>query len=207
MNKTLSHQVIALAAAFQALSLVQDMARRGHADHLDMTVCIRSVLKVDSDDVLDVYGGLAGLRTGLMLLDRQITHPGRVNPELLRYLSVLMSLERQVMARPELLKAISASIQNAALRAELASSVLDDTVFEALAAGYQNSLSTLDTRVMVSGEPGNLSNPLCANRIRALLLAALRSLVLWRQCGGVRWKLLFIRWQMQREVRRLLQSI
>lgn len=207
MNKTLTHQVIALAGAFQALSLVQALARRGEADRRDMAVCMASVLKIDSDDVLDVYGGLAGLRTGLTLLERQITEPGKVNPELLRYLSVLMTLERQVMGRADLLKAITASVHTATSRAEAASDVLDDAVFDALATGYQNSLSTLNTRVMVSGEPSHLSNSRNATRIRALLLAALRSLVLWRQCGGVRWKLLFVRWQMQREVRRMLQPL
>src|SRR3569623_1691456 len=37
----------------------------------------------------------------------------------------------------------------------------------------------------------HLSHPDVANKVRTLLLAAIRSAVLWRQCGGNRWQLIF----------------
>jgi high frequency lysogenization protein len=43
---------------------------------------------------------------------------------------------------------------------------------------------------MVKGEPTRLTETGVANQIRALLLAAMRSAVLWRQCGGTRLGLL-----------------
>ena len=46
---------------------------------------------------------------------------------------------------------------------------------------------------MVSGEPHHLSDPKNANKIRALLLAGMRSAVLWRQLGGNRLQLLLAR--------------
>jgi high frequency lysogenization protein len=46
---------------------------------------------------------------------------------------------------------------------------------------------------MVNGEHNHLSNPDNANKIRALLLAAIRSAVLWDQCGGSRWQIMFNR--------------
>jgi high frequency lysogenization protein len=60
---------------------------------------------------------------------------------------------------------------------------------------------------MVAGEQRHLSDPENADRIRAVLLAGIRSAVLWRQCGGVRWKLLFHRGRLQQEARRLLKSL
>jgi high frequency lysogenization protein len=46
---------------------------------------------------------------------------------------------------------------------------------------------------MVSGENSYLESPDMANKVRALLLAGIRAAVLWRQCGGSRWQLLFKR--------------
>src|SRR3569623_1381139 len=43
----------------------------------------------------------------------------------------------------------------------------------------------------VIGAQGLLSLPDVANKVRTLLLAAIRSAVLWRQCGGNRWQLIF----------------
>jgi len=207
MNKTLTHQVIALAGLSQAVYLVQQIARSGAADRQDMEVCIASTLKVDSKDVLDVYGSLAGLRTGLEQLDRQLSEPRRVDRELARYAATLIFLERRVMQTPEMVEAIGAAVRRAAAKAEAAGMVLDDEVFETLAEGYQQTISTLQPRVLISGEPRYLSDEHYARQIRALLLAGIRSVLLWRQCGGVRWKLLLSRSRMQREARRLLESI
>jgi high frequency lysogenization protein len=206
MIKTLTHQAIALAGLSQAMYLVQQIAKRGFADREDLATCISSTLKIDADDVLAVYGGLDRLATGLKQLEKQLAEPNRVEPEQARYASTLMFLERQLMKQPEMLDAISSAVRVANERAE-ERGVLDDAVFEALAEGYQKSLSQMKQRVLVSGEQMYLSDPDNANRIRSLLLAGIRSLVLWRQCGGSRWKMLFLRPRLQRETRQLLESI
>jgi high frequency lysogenization protein len=43
---------------------------------------------------------------------------------------------------------------------------------------------------MISGEQPYLDNEHNASKVRALLLAGIRSAVLWRQCGGSRWQIL-----------------
>ncbi len=58
---------------------------------------------------------------------------------------------------------------------------------------YTDTVSTLRPRIMVSGDQSYLSNENNASRVRALLLAGLRSAILWRQCGGSRWAILFNR--------------
>lgn len=206
MIKTLTHQTIALAGLSQAVFLVQQIAQRGTADREDMEACIASTLKIDSDDVLDVYGGLQRIATGLKQLERQLGEPGRVDPDQARYSSTLIFLERKLMKQPPMVEAIGAAVYHAG---ELAQSlgVLHDDVFETLADAYQKTLSQMKPRVLVSGEQMYLSDTDNANRIRALLLAGVRSLVLWRQCGGARWKLLLYRSRMQREARRLLESL
>ena len=62
-----------------------------------------------------------------------------------------------------------------------------------LADTYASTVSQLQPRIMVQGEPDYLNTPANANRIRALLLAGMRSAVLWRQLGGHRLKLLWTR--------------
>ena len=207
MEKNLTHQAIALAGLSQAVMLVQQIARRGSADLDAMKTSIGSTLKIDADDILDVYGGLAGLETGLRQMERQLAEPRQVDPELARYASTLIFLEGQVMKRPEMVDAIGVAVQRAQAAAERSGDILDDGVFEALAYGYQQTLSQLKPRVMVSGEQRYLSEQRNSDRIRALLLAGIRSALLWRQAGGVRWKLLFVRSSLQREARRLRESI
>lgn len=206
MEKTLTNQAIALAGLSQAILLVQQIARRGVVDRDDMQVCLASTLKVDADDILDVYGGLRGLATGLKQLDKQLSEPRQVDPELARYASTLIFLERQLMQKPEMVEAIGVAVKRAGAAADKTGALLDDEVIEALAYGYQQTLSQLKPRVVVSGEQRFLADEHNGNRIRALLLAGIRSVVLWRQAGGVRWKLLFIRSRLQHEARRLLAS-
>jgi high frequency lysogenization protein len=206
MNKTLSNQAIALAGMSQAVFLVQQIARKGRADQEDLETCIASVLKIDADDVLDVYGGLRRLRTGLRRLERQLGGPDTVDPEQARYASVIIFLERRMAKHAELLEAIRGGVQKAAAQAENLG-VLHEEVLATLAETYQQTISRLKPRVMVVGEQIHLSDADNGQRIRALLLAAIRSTVLWRQCGGTRWTLLFSRQKLQRETVRLLAAL
>jgi high frequency lysogenization protein len=65
-----------------------------------------------------------------------------------------------------------------------------------LAETYTQTISTLRPRIMVSGDPVRLADAAVADQVRALLLGAMRSAVLWRQCGGTRLGLLFGRRRM-----------
>jgi high frequency lysogenization protein len=206
MLKTLTHQVIALAGLSQALHLVQHIAKRGMADREDMEASIASILKIEADDVLDVYGGLHRVAAGLRQLERQLAEPGRVDPEQARYAAAMIFLERQLMKRPGLIEAIGSGVHRAAERAK-ALGVLDEEVLRILAETYQETLSPLKPQIQVVGKQRHLTYPDNANKIRALLLAGIRSAVLWRQCGGTRWNLLLHRTRLQREARRLLQSL
>jgi high frequency lysogenization protein len=207
MEKTLTHQAIALAGLSQSVYLVQQIAKRGNADRLDLEVSIGSTLKVDADDIYDVFGGLAGLKTGLEQLARQLAEPWQVDPELARYASTLIFLEREVMKRAEMVQAIGQALNRADAARARTGQILDDEVIQALAQGYQQTLSQLKPRVIVSGEQRYLSAAHNADRIRALLLAGVRSALLWRQAGGIRWKLLFLRTRLQREARNLLDTM
>ncbi|MCX7099128.1 MAG: high frequency lysogenization protein HflD [Methylococcales bacterium] len=202
---TITNQTIALAGIAQAAALVQQLANKGSADPLAMEASIASVLKIDSDSVIDVYGSLECLRLGLEQLDIQMTGYKIVNPEQARYSASLVFLENQLSSRNDLLNSIQIGITKAQAQAEHFG-LLHENVLANLGEVYQSTISTLQPRIMVNGEPSYLSRPDIANKIRACLLAGIRSAMLWRQCGGTRWKFLFYRKKIQAELQILLKK-
>jgi high frequency lysogenization protein len=205
--KTLTNQTIALAGVAQSVQLVQSIARIGTVGDTDeLETCVSSVLKINSDSVIDVYGGLDRLKTGLQVLKRQLGSGEGVDQELARYAASLLVLEQKLHESPLMQRAIRDGVDLAATKAAHFG-LVHDNVFASLADLYQNTISQLRPRVMVQGEPAHLNHEDKANRIRTLLLAGIRSLVLWRQCGGSRWKFLFQRQRMLDEVWRLQRSL
>ena len=69
----------------------------------------------------------------------------------------------------------------------------DPEVIAGLADCYRQTVSTLQPRIIVRGEQAVLARPEVQQVVRALLLAAVRAAVLWRQCGGGRLTLLLRR--------------
>lgn len=203
---TITNQTIALAGIAQAAALVHQLAITGAADASAMEASIGSVLKIDSDSVIDVYGSLAGLKLGLEQLNAQMTGYKITYPEQARYSASLVFLENQLSTRKDLLNTIQIGIAKAQAQSEHFG-LLHENVLANLGDIYANTLSTLQPRIMVNGETDYLSRPDIANKIRACLLAGIRSAMLWRQCGGTRWKFLFYRKKIQAELQLLLKRV
>ncbi len=203
---TITNQTIALAGIAQAAALVQQLATKGSADPIALETSIASVMKIDSDSVIDVYGSLSGLSLGLKQLDIQMTGYKIVNPEQARYSASLVFLENQLSQHKNLLNIIQTGIIKAQSQSEHFG-LMHENVFANLGEVYQNTISTLQPRIMVNGEQNYLSRNEVANKIRACLLAGIRSAILWRQCGGTRWKFLFYRKKIQAELQILLKQI
>jgi high frequency lysogenization protein len=203
---TITNQTIALAGIAQAASLVQQLATTGIAEPAAMEASIASVLKIDSDSVTDIYGGLTGVKLGLEQLNIQMTGYKIANPEQARYSASLIFLEKQLSSRPEMIKSIQIGITKAQAQSEHFG-LLHENVLANLCEIYHSTISTLKPRVMVNGEQEYLSRPEIANKIRALLLAGIRSAILWKQCGGTRWKFLFFRKKIQIEIQNLLKQV
>lgn len=202
---TITNQTIALAGIAQAAALVQQLAMTGKADSEAMEASIASILKIDSDTVSDVYGGMNGLKLGLEQLHQQMTGYKIANPEQARYSASLVFLEQQLSGRKDLLKTIQTGIVKAQAQSEHFG-LMHENVLANLADCYHSTVSTLQPRVMVNGEQEYLSRPDVVNKIRALLLAGIRSAILWKQCGGTRWKFLFYRKKIQNELQNLLKQ-
>jgi high frequency lysogenization protein len=184
---------MALAGLFQAVSLVQQVAREGSADAAPFESSIESVFRIEADSIDAVYGGSARLERGLRTLCRQLARDKtQQDAEIMRYAVSLMFLERQLVRNAKMLERVREGIEIASQQSEHFS-VTHENVIARLADTYASTVSQLQPRIMVQGKPEYLNTPANANRIRALLLAGMRSAVLWRQLGGNRLKLLWTR--------------
>jgi len=203
---TVTHQTIALAGIAQSVALVQQLATTGSADSSALEASITSLFVNDEHGVENVYGGLSGLKLGLERLNDQLTGLKIANPEQARYAASLVFLENQLSKQPALLKTIFTGIERAQTQSEHFG-LLHENVLANLGEIYKTTISTLQPRIMVNGEQEYLSRPDIANKIRACLLAGIRSAILWKQCGGTRWKFLFYRKKIQAELQKLLQRV
>lgn len=205
--QTLTNQVIALAGIAQAAALVEQLATTGKSDEIALETSLRSVLQTESDSVLEIYGNdLANLKLGLEHLNAQLTGYEIAYPDEARYAASLVFLERQLCEQKSMLKTISIGIERAKAQIDHFP-VLHENVLANFGDMYLQTVSKLQPRIMVNGVPDYLSRPDVANKIRACLLAGIRSAMLWKQCGGRRWKFLLFRKKTQVEVARLLTLI
>ena len=198
-NQTTRARTIALAGIFQAAALVRQTGSGRLRDEFATRASIASILQTEAASVEDVFGDVPSLRVGLETLASQLGSDSKLRDmELTGYAITLLHLERKLARDRPMLDRISRGIQ----QIKAASQDLeprDPALIAELAELYSQTISTLTPRIMVHGDPGLLSGTGTRNMIRALLLAGIRAAVLWRQCGGNRWRLIFQR-------RRILES-
>ncbi len=200
-NKTL-----ALAGIFQAVTLVKDLATSGMVDQHDFETCIRSIFETDPADVDAVYGRVEYLRTGLNTLIVQLDNDHQQHDlDIARYVIALLHLQRKLSKNKAMLDKLADGIERAHRQSEHFH-ITHENIIANLADLYSETVSQLAPKIMVSGEERFLSNPDNANRIRALLLAGMRSAVLWAQMGGSRWQILLKRGQLVEEAKRILEE-
>lgn len=201
-----ANRTLAFAGMLQALQLVQQTAYGKPYDVNTFQATLKSVLALDAGSVEAVYGGVEGVRSGLHLLKRQLLgNREKPDAELSRYLVVLLHLERKLSKRADLLERLRTGIDHAQRQVDHFD-LLHPNVLAGMADTYAETVSTLTPRIMVNGDPVRLQDAAVANQIRALLLAAMRSAVLWRQCGGTRLGLLLKRRRLTRTAQQLLSG-
>jgi high frequency lysogenization protein len=187
---SLDDRMLALAGLVQALAQVRRIADTGQADAAILATALDSVFRIDADSPAAVYGGETALRPGLLLLRDYFRNETR--DELLARLALaVLQLERR-FARDPMAQQVHDGILALAPSAQRLGSVHPE-VLATLGSLYSDTVSHLRPRVMVQGNPHYLGQAGVVAEIRAVLLAALRSAVLWRQLGGSLWDFLLRR--------------
>ena len=198
----LNDRVLALAGMLQAIRLVQQMADNGQAETRPLGVCIGSLFRFDAESTEAIFGTAADLRPGLQRLIAQLDGNGRDATQT-RIAMSLLQLERQFVAHPNAAQGLRTALEALAAQ-EKTDGPSHPAVLAQLGELYASHISPLGPKVMVQGNPVYLSQPALVGEVRACLLAALRSAVLWRQLGGSYWDFLWSRRAMIQIARELL---
>ncbi len=200
MSKNWQDLTLALAGIFQATHLVEQIAKTGHAPPEAFKCSIESLFDLNPPNTLAVYGGnIENLRTGLEIMRELLRANSQKHRDTLRYGLGILHLEKKLAGRRDMLNVIGSRIGQAAQQVEHFSSTHDNVIAN-LGTLYTETLSTFRFRIQVNGDYNYLQQQRIANQIRALLLSAIRSAMLWRQVGGNRLQLLFYRKHIAQQV-------
>ncbi|OBW91053.1 high frequency lysogenization protein HflD [Gallibacterium salpingitidis] len=204
-----SNLALALAGVCQSAKLVQQLAHQGSTSDQDLLVTLESLVVTQPQQTLDVYGGnLANIKLGLATLLEQLNGKhGPLDLELSRYWLSLLALEGKLNSNSDKKKQLVDRIQYLPTQLEFHDSLIDSSMLAILAGIYVDIISPLGAKIQVKGLPLYLQQPEIQNRIRACLLAGIRSAVLWRQVGGSKWKLLFFRSRLIQAAQQLYSSL
>ncbi len=203
MSFTVDDRVLALAGVAQALQQVRRIADTGHSDAAVVRTAIDSVFRLDADSAAGVYGEREALKPGLRLLHNYFRNQGQ-DPMLPKLAMAVLQLERRFISEQAVIDKVTQGIARAQRQAAEVGDSAHPDVLAALGGVYADTISHLKPRVMVQGNPHYLGQAGVVAEIRALLLAAVRSAVLWRQMGGSYWDFLLARKAMVEAVDRAL---
>ena len=184
-------RVLALAGMAQALRQVRRIAETGQAEAAVVGTALDSVFRIDAPSPTAIYGDVEAVRPGLRLLRDYLANKGD-DPLLPRLALAVTQLERRFVGNTAMARQVHDGILAVAPSAQRMGSVHPE-VLAALGSLYADTVSHLRPRVLVQGNPHYLGQADVVAEIRAVLLAALRSAVLWRQLGGSYWDFLLSR--------------
>ena len=194
MSNPLFERTMALAGVMQAIAQVQHLARHGESDPDNLSASLNSILITDPQAAEDVYPDKFALGKGYQLIQSQLGDKSKKDIEITRYMIGILTLERKLAKNNNAMGMLAERI-NQVGRQLHHFTILDEQVIANLASIYSDVISDLGPKIQITGNPTCLQRPLVQQKIRALLLSAMRSAVLWRQLGGQRRQLIFSRKQ------------
>jgi high frequency lysogenization protein len=212
MSSSFNDRTLALAGIFQSASLVHQLATTGNADEEATLASIESLFMIDAENVPSVFSGTQGISLGLRTLaDFAGSNKSEANMAMLAYVFSLMHLTHKLLRQPELLEQLSMLIKGVQRQKDYFESMqqeygINSTLLARFADIYSETISTLQPRIIVKGNPDYLQQEDIVNRIRCLLLAGARAAVLWEQLGGGRLQFLFRRKQFAATAVEMLKS-
>ncbi|SEK93314.1 high frequency lysogenization protein HflD [Halomonas daqiaonensis] len=197
-----ARQALALAGVFQAASLVDELARTGQVESRAWETLIRATLDTNPESFEAIYGGHPNnLRRGLEVLEGVVGRK-QANPVVLRYGFSLLMLMSKLRGNDAMMDELGTRLTRIQGQAEHFGET-HENVIASLGEAYQETLSTLKTRIVVQGDPSLLQSRMMPERVRAILLAGIRFALLWHQQGGRRWKLVFQRGALKKSLDQL----
>ncbi|MBE8182104.1 MAG: lysogenization regulator HflD [Candidatus Portiera sp.] len=187
MDYSESNNVLALAAAMQAVSLVDYIAFTGKVKHKEsFKGSINSLITPNKDSVYQTYTSLEYLKLGVVELYDYCKPEEGEEPRLenkMKYLNQLNYLSKMVNKDSSLAQDIAMALSpDKTANHKKSTSALT----KYLAQIYFDNFSSLPTkkRIIVVGKQEYLRESKNIDMIRALLFAGIRAMLLWRMYDG-----------------------
>jgi high frequency lysogenization protein len=153
-----------------------------------------------------VFGGVAKTRLGTETMLAVLQGDNRYS-ESLAYTVGLLQIEKKFRRAERMQQEVGTQLERISkIGAELEQHEREDLQAHDIAALYSNTISKLSPRIVVNGRPQYLKSERTVDWVRTLLMAGLRSAILWSQLGGGRFELMFGRKNLIREAESLLMN-
>lgn len=221
-------RVFALAGLCQAAACVQQLAHRGQVTPAEaINPLVSSVLAINAASIENIYAtdtnysiaanhnadhntdqhstnpGHNPLHIGLQIFINQFAGKGAKDQQQVELVINMLRLERILNGNSKALNELAAGLTQVA-RQKNDFNVANYRIMENLAGLYSGIIGPLARPILVKGKPDMLKQQAIQNQIRTLLLAGIRSAVLWRQVGGKKRHILFHRSAMVQAAKSLL---
>lgn len=190
-KRELKNETIALGAIYQASNEIKKIAWEGVITKNIIQPLIYSIYQTTSDDIRDIYINTKRLNPGLDFLRKQLV--GDVfskDAEVTRYFEAIGILVKNMKKNEKVILSLRDELSNNSK--EVREDNLDDHA-ETLSKLYLRTVSKVEPRIIVNGDNKYLTDSNNASMIRALLMSAIRSYILWQQSGGSRLRIFLFR--------------
>lgn len=206
MSGNRKERTLALAGVMQATELVRQAAWHGTWSGYAATASLDSLFRMDADTVDSVYGDRKRMRLGLETLI-SVLQGDQGSNDALRYAVALLQIERQFQRNQILQAKVGQGLDEIEQAArDVSEETVEDFKADQVAVLYTETISQLSPRIVVNGKPQYLKVERVVSWVRSLLLAGLRSAVLWDQLGGGRMELMFGRRKLLTQAQELLHG-
>ncbi|RKF59891.1 tRNA-specific 2-thiouridylase MnmA, partial [Golovinomyces cichoracearum] len=203
--KKINSITLSLAGICQSVYLVQSLAYSGKCDNHSFKICLESILQTNPTSVISIYGNnkknlIIGLQTLISILGFSNFSYSYI--EFMKYIFGMIILEKKLQLnninKYSLKKKLSTTLEKYSINYDI------NVLVNELANIYVEIISSLGSRISIKGIRIFLQNLEIQKKIRCLLLAGIRSIVLWKQFGGNELKLIFFRYDIIKKAKKML---
>lgn len=219
------NQTIALAGVMQALITVNALAFGKDLELNQLENTLKTVQVINPNSFTDVYNNeLKTIKQGLAFWVEKTPNLIDQNKLILEYFLGVLKLEKKINNGNCDCRALGVRLSNVAQknsRYDLDkvtnivhtendsgndNSALDELVNE-LSLIYSQIISPIGSKILVKGKAPFITESLNQKKIRACLLAAIRSAILYRQASGRGYKVMLLKGQYAKQSQQILNSI
>ncbi|MCU4136966.1 high frequency lysogenization protein HflD [Buchnera aphidicola (Sitobion miscanthi)] len=199
---------LSLASIFQSADLVQKLAHSGQCDNCAFSTCLKSILEVNPTSVITIYGNheknlIIGLKKLVSILT--FSHFSYSYIELMKYIFNMMTIERKLQKNRKAINFLKNEIS--IISNEYNLNYNTKSLTRKLAELYLEIISPLGSRILINGVKKFLQDFHIQEKIRCLLFAGIRGIVLWRQYGGSQLQLIYFRYCIVKKAKKILYTL